>query len=314
MKQFEISRTNEGQRLDKYIHRILSNASMSFVYKMLRKKNFTLNDKKADGSELLKEGDVIKLFLSDETFDKFSSANTKVQAAPTSNFSEWIVYEDENLLLINKPVGVLSQKANESDISLNEYLINYLTEKGTLSAEDLINYKPSVVNRLDRNTSGIVLGAKNLKTAAVLSEGLKNRTINKYYKCIVKGTFDKEGMHKGFLSKNTKTNKVIVSNKKSENADYIETGYRIIKSFPEYSELEVHLLTGKTHQIRAHLSYLGYPIAGDMKYGDAEFNKKHKVKYQMLHSYRIVFPEFEDPLFSSISGKEFICDKGFELN
>ena len=318
MKQFEISRTNEGQRFDKYLHRILSNAPMSFVYKMLRKKNFTLNDKKADGSETLKAGDIIKIFLADDTFDKFSSSEgvnkPSEDALDISGFSEWIVYEDDNMVLINKPTGILAQKAKDTDVSLNEYFVRYLEANGKISQEDLKNYKPSVVNRLDRNTSGIVLAAKNLRTAAILSEGLRNRTINKYYKCIVKGCFDKEGIYKGYLHKDESTNTVKISDKNDGKSDYIETGYKVLCAKDDYSELEVHLLTGKTHQIRAHLAYLGYPIAGDMKYGDVVFNKMHKVKYQMLHSYKIVFPEYKDALLSNISGQTFICDKNFTIS
>lgn len=311
MKQFEISTTNEGQRLDKYLHRILSKAPMSFIYKMLRKKNFTLNNKKADGTEILKSGDVIKIFLADDTFEKFIGVSDTSQTGDVKKFASWIIYEDSNLLLINKPDGVLSQKANDSDISLNEYILDYLTNTGNLNSDDLLNYKPSVINRLDRNTSGIVIAAKNLKTASILSEGLKNRTIQKYYKCIVKGRFDKEGIYKGYLYKDTKSNTVSIKDKNDGKSDYIETGYSVLNVMDDVSELEVHLLTGKSHQIRAHLSYLGYPILGDMKYGDASFNKMKKVKHQMLHSYKVVFPIYEDLLLSNISGKEFICDKKF---
>ena len=179
MKEFTISSNEAGQRFDKYLGNLLSEASMSFIFKMLRKKNFTLNGKKAAGNELLKQGDVVKLFLSDETFDKFASKNNKKQKANSWKvYSEedlkklglLVVYEDSHILAFHKPAGMLSQKAKDSDISVNEYLIGYLLHKQELTAEELHTFKPSIANRLDRNTSGLILCGKVFPVCNILQK------------------------------------------------------------------------------------------------------------------------------------------------
>lgn len=332
MKEFVINAENEGQRFDKYLGRILKEGSMSFVYKMLRKKNFVLNDKKSDGKEILKSGDIVKLYISDETYEKFrtkpdydinestiyDNSDLKPSKLKKKSFviKNNIIYEDSNILLINKPSGILSQKAKADDISLNEYIIDYLIGNGSLSNEQIINYKPSVINRLDRNTTGIIVAAKNLKTARILSKDLKERAINKYYKCLVLGEFDKAGNYSGYLTKNNDSNKVVITeNPINDKSDFIETEYSLIKTLEisnmTFSLVKVHLITGKSHQIRAHISYLGYPILGDNKYGNALVNKKLNVNMQKLHAYRIEFPKYSDELDFAFSNSTFECDSDF---
>lgn len=320
MKQFIVTKENEGQRFDKYLGRILSNGSMSFIYKMLRKKNFVLNDKKSDGKEILKSGDVIKLYISDETYDKFkadvklndSKLLIKDKNHKDNIINDKIIYEDKDIVLINKPAGVLSQKAQANDISINEYVLDYLINKGKITKEDLINYKPSVVNRLDRNTTGIIIVAKNLRSAQILSENLKNRTINKYYKCLVNGHFNKNGIYKAYLKKDNKNNIVTIMDKPSdEYCDLIETKYELLEYDDGISLVNVHLITGKSHQIRAHLAYLGFPIIGDSKYGDAKINSNYIAKNQLLHAYKIVFPKFDEKHDFEFSGKTIECEPMF---
>ena len=174
MKQFTISPNESGQRFDKYLKKLLSNASGSFVYKMLRKKNITLNDRKADGTEKLNAGDLVKLFLSDETFEKFSgkdetnSGYMKLKSIDSGRLQ--VVYEDDDVIIINKPSGMLSQKAVPEDISANEYILSYLIRKGALSEEQLKTFKPSICNRLDRNTSGLLIAGKTLKGLQTMAE------------------------------------------------------------------------------------------------------------------------------------------------
>lgn len=318
MKQFVITKQNEGQRFDKYLFRILDKGSMSFIFKMLRKKNFVLNDKKATGKEILKSGDIIKLYISDDTFEKFQTNAEVLDASINDNkklfvLQEKIVYEDKDIILINKPKNVLSQKAKKDDVSLNEYIIDYLVSSKWLALDDLKNFKPSCVNRLDRNTTGIIICAKSLKAAQYLSDSLKNRSVKKYYKCIVKGTFNKEGTYKGYLTKDN-NNKVHISEQKTnENSNYIETEYKLLRVEDDLSTVEVHLITGKSHQIRAHIAYLGFPIVGDNKYGDLECNRNYKVNNQMLHAYKIEFPIYDAKLEFAFSGKTYICEPEFNL-
>ena len=183
MKLLTVTEREAGQRLDKMLAKYLNLAGKGFIYKMIRKKNITLNGRRCDGSEKLEEGDQIRLFLSDETIGRFSS----VPVQPVKKTSLDVIYEDENILLINKPCGMLSQKAAESDVSLVEYITAYLLETGAMTEEDLKTFRPSVCNRLDRNTSGIVIAGKTLGGLQAMGAVLKDRSLHKYYQCIVKG-------------------------------------------------------------------------------------------------------------------------------
>lgn len=303
MKQFQINANEAGQRFDKYLKKLLKEANTSFIYKMLRKKNIVLNGKKADGTEKLNVGDEVKLFLADETFDKFhgAAANTKQFEAyaqiPAKKLD--IVYEDDDVIIINKPVGMLSQKAKPEDISANEYIIAYLLQSGALTQEALNTFKPSICNRLDRNTSGLLIAGKTLKGLQEMAEALKERSAQKYYRCIVSGVLKEKTYLKGYLSKDERTNKVTIY--KTKPTDHaieclpIETEYRPIASANGYTELEVHLITGRSHQIRAHLSSIGHPIIGDTKYGSSKvnetFQRECRLKSQLLHAYRIHFAD-----------------------
>lgn len=324
MKEYIINEKNKGQRFDKYLFRILNEAPASFIYKMLRKKNITLNKKKADGKEIIKQGDVVNIFLSDETFEKFSkSVNTSAINNSSGKFSNIIkleiIYEDEDVILINKPAGILSQKDDSGLPSVNEFVLWHVINKCGYTAEELKMYKPSCINRLDRNTSGLIVAAKNLAASQLLSKGFKERTIEKFYYACVAGVVEKEEHLSGYIKKDEKTNKVSIKSlesgriKDSENAllkegySYIETAYRPVNNTNEISLLEVHLITGKTHQIRAHLASVNHPIIGDFKYGNNELNRKYGEKYQLLHSYKIVFPKYSEVL-KKISEKEFVCN------
>ena len=316
MKEFTINRNEAGQRFDKYLKKLLANASSSFIYKMLRKKNIVLNGKKADGTEKLNSGDMIKLFLSDKTFDKFSANNgtmDEFQALKSIDSSRLnVVYEDADVIIINKPSGMLSQKAKPEDISANEYILSYLIHKGELKADMMKTFKPSICNRLDRNTSGLLVAGKSLKGLQEMADALKHRSVQKYYRCIVKGELKEKTYLKGYLSKDEVKNKVTVLKElpSGENAQAeflpIETEYRPISSSNGYTELEVHLITGRSHQIRAHLASIGHPIIGDMKYGKKDLNdvfrKEANIRSQMLHAYRIVFED----------GREIIAPTGLE--
>lgn len=317
MQIVNITKNEAGQRLDKMLSKYLNLAGKSFIYKMIRKKNITLNGRKCDGSEKLTEGDEIRLFLSDETIDKFS----EVQIRTVTKRKLDVVYEDSDVILINKPAGMLSQKARDSDESLVEYLIDYLLDSGQLAKEELKQFRPSVCNRLDRNTSGLVIAGKSLPGLQIMSEVIRERAIGKYYLCVVKGRIDGEREINGYLTKDEKTNQVTVlagqAFNKKEEALPIRTRYRPLRKGGGYTLLEVKLITGRSHQIRAHLASIGHPVAGDYKYGSIAVNTEVKEKYgvrsQMLHAWRLVMPmQMREPL-SHLSGREFTAKPPKEL-
>ena len=340
MKSVNVGKNEAGQRLDRILTRLFPNAGKGFIFKMLRKKNIVLNGKKAEGTEKLNEGDEIKIFLSDETFAKMSGQNEVGANSGSSEnepetfkkpqngssgrdfarmISDMTVYEDEDIIVLNKPEGVLSQKAKDSDISLNEMLTAYMLEKGEIDEEQLRTFKPSMCNRLDRNTTGLICGGKSLKGLQFLSEIFRDRTVDKYYLCVVKGKVEGFKRIEGYLVKDEKTNTVKVQKQQGgKDAVHIVTEYRPVKKEEDRTVLEVKLITGKSHQIRAHLASIGHPIAGDAKYGDPVFNKWAKKHYgaesQMLVAYRLVFPK-ECRGFSRLNGMEITLpvEKQFEI-
>jgi 23S rRNA pseudouridine955/2504/2580 synthase len=308
VKQFNVQQNEAGQRLDKLLAKLLNKAPKSFIYKMLRKKNITLNGKKAEGSEMLRVQDEIKLFLSDDTYALFS------EEVQTTNVEHdlTIIYEDQHILIVNKPLGILSQRAEREDISMVEHIISYLLSTNQLTKEQLISFKPAICNRLDRNTGGILIAGKSLLGLQEMARLLKDRSLGKYYVCIVKGHVEKKERIEGYLCKDEKKNQVTIHPTEVENSEYICTEYEPV-SYAEhkYTLLRVKLITGKSHQIRAHLASIGHPIIGDYKYGDQKTNHFFKMNYdlssQLLHANQMVFPELEGEL-SYLSGKCFTAN------
>ncbi len=304
MRALIVSDNEAGQRLDKLLAKYMNLAGKSFLYKMMRKKNITLNGKKCDGSERLVKGDEIKLFLSDETIDKFS----EVKLSEVKKVNLNIIYEDDHILLLNKPSGMLSQKAKPEDESLVEYVIDYLISSGQLSTEQLKSFRPSICNRLDRNTSGLIVAGKSLAGLQIMASVFKDRSLHKYYRCVVKGTVTEKKVITGFLKKDEKTNQVTVTAREVSGSAPIMTEYEPIGYAEGCTFLSVLLITGRTHQIRAHLSSIGHPILGDYKYGDPAVNEEAKRRWhinsQMLHSYMVTFPELPAPL-CELSGRTF---------
>ena len=307
-----IEKNEAGQRLDKFLAKYMNEASKSFFYKMMRKKNITLNGKKCEGNEKLAEGDVVKLFLAEDTIEKFSS----VQVQEVKKVDLDILYEDDEIILVNKPAGMPSQKAKETDESLVEYLIDYLLGSGKLTESGLRAFRPSVCNRLDRNTSGIVAAGKSLAGLQMLSGVFKDRSIHKYYQCLVSGEIRDVKTVDGWLLKDEKKNQVRILTEAEakrfggrggdEEPKRIRTKYEPIATDGRFTLLKVTLLTGRSHQIRAHLASLGHPIVGDFKYGGvSKVNPSGRtVKYQLLHSYRLEFPKLAEP-FVYLSGRVF---------
>ena len=275
MREVTIMKNEAGQRLDKLLAKYLDAAPKSFLYKMLRKKNIKLNQKKADGREILKEGDIVTLYLAEDTVKKFQNDQPQKQE---TNLHLQHLYEDENVLLLNKPAGLLSQKARPEDLSVNDYVLEHYGKNG-------MTFKPSICNRLDRNTSGIIVAGISLEGLQTMAKLLKTRTVHKYYLTIVKGRVSSNQKIRGYLRKKKDMNMVVLSDQKNGDGVWIETQYEPLVTGKEASLLKVWLITGRTHQIRSHLASIGHPIAGDYKYG-AETDPTGRL---MLHAQRLYF-------------------------
>ncbi|PKM95892.1 MAG: RluA family pseudouridine synthase [Firmicutes bacterium HGW-Firmicutes-1] len=295
MKSYIISSIEENQRVDKYIMKVLGKASKSFIYKMFRKKNIKLNDKKIEGHEILMEGDEIKIFFSDDTFETFKKEEDR-KVATSITFT--ILFEDENLLVCNKPVGLLSQPDGKGE-NLVDQIESYLNMKES-------SFKPGICNRLDRNTSGIIIAGKNIKALQLINGAIASRAVEKLYLTIVKGVITDENTIEGYLLKDEATNKVTIH--LQPKGDFIKTIYKPIKNNGDYTLLQVKIITGKSHQIRAHLQSIGHPIVGDHKYGDSKvnryFDKHFHLNNQLLHAYKFEILEIEGQLHY-LNNKQF---------
>ncbi len=355
MREINVSTNEAGQRLDKLLRKYLKNANTSFIYKMLRKKNIVLNDKKAEGKEILNLGDSVKMYFSEDTFatmtgrtgqnsgsaetNRAAAANASAQTAfagknsaqmrrgassgnsserrdqrafDVEEFRKHIVYEDENLLVLNKPAGWLSQSDASGLPSVNERCLQYLLATGTLTEAQLQTFKPGIANRLDRNTSGLILFGKTLPALQALAGLLRDRTMEKYYLAIVCGDIDHAQRIDGYLAKDERTNRVEIRPQPFQDAAEIHTAYEPLKRSADYTVLKVHLITGKTHQIRAHLRAIGHPIIGDPKYGRKDANAYYRshggVKSQLLHAWELHFPENLDGPLRNLAGQVITAD------
>ncbi len=310
MRVLKVSAQEEGQRLDRMLAKYMQLAPRSFFYKMLRKKNIKLNGKKADGSEKVAAGDEITLYLADETIESFRK-QTPQKAQSTKNTGRKsmnipVIYEDQDILVLNKPVGVLSQKADRDDYSLVEWLEDYLGKDAAQT------FRPGICNRLDRNTSGLVVAGKSIHGLQWMNRLFRERNLKKYYLCLVHGAVKGEKKLHGFLKKDPKKNIVTVLKSPENGTVEIETRYQPLQVVfwegESYTLLKIHLITGKSHQIRAHLASIGYPAVGDVKYGrKGKAEQKFRLRSQLLHARQLELPE-EEYLPSLYWNKKFIAD------
>ncbi len=305
MRELTIGKNDAGQRVDRFVSKALPLLPPALLQKYIRLKRIKVNGGRAQRDQRLREGDVLQLYINDEFFDKPREDNLFLTLFRPSLD---IVYEDENLMLLNKRPGlVVHADETEKVNTLINHIQAYLYQKREWNPRWENAFTPALCNRIDRNTGGIVMAAKNAETLRVMNEKVKQRELTKLYLCIVHGHMPKkEDTLEGFLEKNESQNRVYISHRPTNETKSIRTRYRILAERGKYSLLEVELLTGRTHQIRAHLASIGHPLAGDGKYGTNAINKECGFKYQALYSYKLRF-HFSSPagILEYLNGKSF---------
>ncbi len=313
MRELKIGKNDAGQRLDKFIVKTLD-LPTSLLYKSIRLKKIKVNRKRAEISTVLTEGDTVQCFLAEEFFARLDGdakeANvTLARVTPKLD----IVYEDENIILLNKRPGISVHEDEHNAINtLIVQIQAYLYQKGEYDPTSEQSFAPALCNRIDRNTGGIVIAAKNAEALRIMNEKIKVREIDKFYLAAVHGIpSPKSDTLRGYLLKDERTNQVRVYAKNPpRGAKEIITKYKVIASTRDTSLVEVELLTGRTHQIRAHMAFIGHPLVGDGKYGINREDRARGYKYQALYSYKLRFSFTTDAgILSYLSGKEFSIPK-----
>jgi len=301
-----INEKESGQTLEKYVRKVLNTAPLSFIYKLFRKKDVKVNGHWQDAKYVLNNGEEVSIFVTDQQIEEF---NKKLTFQANDQIKDWIIYEDRNVLIINKPRGVLVQKDDHSkEKALDQMVIEYLMSTGAYNPQNDVGFKPGPAHRIDRNTSGLVIFGKTHPALVYLFELFKNHDlIGKHYLSLVCGNVEEEGEVDAPLRKNFDTKKVVEA-PLSSGAKPAKTIYHVAEKFKDYTLLDLTLVTGRTHQIRVHMSYIRHHVVGDTKYGDFKannyFEKEFKFKNQFLHASEIHFGKLSKPL-DNLSNKSF---------
>ncbi len=308
MRILTVNRNDAGQRLDKFLQKSVKGLPMSLMYKYIRTKKIKVNRKRTEEKYMLCEGDEIQLFIKDEFFDS-PEKDTSALSSITPKLE--IVYEDNNIILCNKRPGVIVHEDKDGkENTLIMHIQAYLCQKGEYDPLSEQSFAPALCNRIDRNTGGIVLAAKNAAALRIMNEKIKNNELSKFYMCAVHGIMkDKSRTLKGYLRKDSKNNLVEVSDTKLPGSKEIITKYKVVSEKGGNSLLEVELVTGRTHQIRAHMAHIGHPLLGDGKYGVNRGDRREGYKYQALYAYRLRF-DFDK---NSKTELDYMCGKEVKL-
>lgn len=304
-REVVVTKNDAGQRLDKFLTKTYPNLPQAVLYKCVRQKDVKRNGRRCQASDKLVEGDVLTLYWQEEFFQKEEREEDFLKAPSSLS----IVYEDENLLLLDKKPGLIVHPDEHYHFdSLIARVQHYLYDKGEYDPRAENAFAPALINRIDRNTGGIVMAAKNAEALRVMNQKVKDRELRKYYLCVVCGVLkEKEGLLTGYLEKNEAQNRVYISQRPVEGGKTIRTKYRVLQERGGFSLLEVELLTGRTHQIRAHFASIGHPLLGDGKYGKNAVNKRFGFPYQALCSYKLEFA------FTTDAGPlEYLNGRAFE--
>ena len=314
MTEITIQKNDAGQRADRFLSKAYPNLKSSLVCKLMRKKRIKLNGAKAEPNTILKEGDVLRFYLSEELLAKEPVKRTGDFRTIPPELN--LIYEDKNILLIDKPAGLVVHEDNDNtaDTLINRVL-SYLYQKNEFDPDRENSFTPALVNRIDRNTSGIVIAAKNAEALRILNQKIRDREIQKMYLCAVRGTPEPQtATMTAYLKKLPDENRVLISDTPKPDCLTIKTRYRVLESKGELALVEVDLLTGRTHQIRAHFAHIGHALLGDGKYGDNAFNKRYGAKTQALCSYKLTFKFTSDAgALEYLNGKTFSVKSVDEL-
>lgn len=308
MRIITVNKNDAGQRLDKFLSKAVKGLPTSMMYKLIRTKKIKVNRKRTEQKYILVEGDEIQLFIKEEFFDSpEKDMGALERIVPKLN----ILYEDENIMLLNKRPGVLVHEDSEAgENTLIMHVKAYLCQRGEYDPYTEQSFAPALCNRIDRNTGGIVIAAKNAEALRVMNEKIKNDELTKTYLCLVHGLPKRSSAElRGYLRKDSKNNTVEVRDNEFAGSKQIITRYRVLESYGDSALLEVDLITGRTHQIRAHMAHIGHPLIGDGKYGVNREEKAKGYKYQALYAYKLYFKKTEgDSLLSYLEGKTFSLD------